>query len=109
MGILFALFLLILCAPSFMAQGKRNREFDKEWKTLKENTYWIKKNLAEQYDLYFDPALGNLHISYYSDGSLFMDDFTGKFYPKGQYYCNCRGYMVDYSIAGPEFPRPPTK
>ena len=77
--------------------------------------YWeMSRKFAEQYrqeaqktDRFYNSSTGNINRYFYSDGSLYCDATTGKYYGKGKYYCRADGVMADYSKASHGFQRPP--
>ena len=77
--------------------------------------YWqMDRKFAEQYrkeaqetDRYYNEATGRINRYFYSDGSLYCDATTGKYYGKGKYYCRADGVMADYGTDTFGMPRPP--
>lgn len=110
MGIIIGL-LFGLC---LYAYGAPTRELDRKGRDAmaiaKENHHKAQKEMAERYDFYYKrrecPSL-DVNNRFYSDGSLLQDSRTGRYFKKGEYFCNGYGRDADGNQVPDSVPRPP--
>ena len=104
-GIVLFIYILITHAPASasLRQGRENYE------AMRRRDAEDNRKEAEATDRYYNPATGYINRNFYSDGSVYCDVSTGKYYDKGEYYCRADGVKADAYKAGANVPRPPIK
>jgi hypothetical protein len=109
------LVIVVLILLPFIWMGnaptrRMNREFRETMDDMKRRSAERARQMATQKDEYYIPLRGRSgglrNQDFYGDGSLKRDPFLGKSYGRGQYYCDSRGYMANYSNAPKNMERP---
>ena len=93
MGVLLVVLVLLLiiwfggqASATVNLKQENKRVFDEQSKNI--DAYRTKVSIEQ--DVYQDPATKWLDDNFYRDGSLRHEN--GKYYKKGEYYCNSYGY-----------------
>lgn len=105
-GIFFVLFLIVYSIPT----RKLDRQGKEAMDRANENHHKAQKEMAERYDFYYRrnecPSL-DVNNRFYSDGSLLQDSRTGRYFKKGEYFCDGYGCDADGNQVADSVPRPP--
>lgn len=102
-GLLALWWIWVASWPSIEDRKKGHEHYKKTVSEFSDRLWEI----AKKEDVYY---CGNFNIGlnkyFYYDGSLKIDTYTNKRYPKGQYRCDSRGHTCTWEQAPADWPRP---